>query len=303
MSTEIYAMLLTPMLNDRRRTIDYLRLTAEIGWCASYKIDGLVIAPSIGEAPHLRDEERKQVFKECIGYTKERHPNLKMIAMTTHCDTWQVIDFANYAKELGYHGQQLTPPYYWRIGEKGVLRHYKLTWEESRLPIVLYHNPGLSKVEMRREFIGQLVGEIPNGLIGVKETETDPYTQLVKLFEAVNGRVPIYTTFRAFAWGLLLGARGGFINAPTLPACVKLAKLFDEGETEKMIELQKAITLTFPQKGERNEDAISLTKAMGSIVMNLDMGPVREPYLPASDEFAIDFRKKYEKLEKFMAGL
>lgn len=300
-STKIYGMLLTPMFDDRRRNIHITNLIKLIDWSAEQNIDGLVVAPSIGEAPHMSKEEREMVFRVSIEHTKKYYPHLTMIAMTSECNTWSVIDFANYAKELGYHGQQVAPPFYWKVGETGLLRHYKLIWEETNLPIVLYHNLGLSKIEMGRKFIGKVAREIP--LMGVKETETDPYTQLIKLFDAVDGYAPIYTTFRSFAWGLQLGAKGGFINTPTLPVCKKLAELFDNGKTEEMVELQKRITLVFPQKGERDEDAITLTKEMGTVVTGIDMGPVREPYQRASKEFLDDFGKEYAKLEEFMETL
>lgn len=300
---EVYGMLVTPMYTDEDQTINYENLLALVDWSIAQGVDGLVVAPSIGEAPLMMREEREEVFRVCIEHVQEEHPdkNITMIAMTSDAYTRGAVDYADYAKDLGYDGQQVTAPYYWIPSEPDVVYHYEKIWERTGLPIILYHNPGLSKVEMSRALIAKIASSIP--LMGIKETETDPYTKLTELFKMVGNLAPIYTTFRSFGWGLMLGARGGFINTPTLPVCMKLAKLFDAGEIQKVIELQEKITMTFPRKGERTQNPISLTKAMAEIVTGIKMGDVREPYLPASEEFKNDFTCKYRELEEYMETL
>src|SRR5260221_13707528 len=119
------------------------------------------------------------------------------------------------AARLGYAAQQVTPPYYWRCGEAEVERHYSMIAEAGDLPVVIYHNPALSKFNITPKFAAKLA-TIP-GVVAFKEVLTD-LQHLEALYDEVGGRADIYNTFRAMLAGLMLGAAGGFINIFAVPA-------------------------------------------------------------------------------------
>jgi 4-hydroxy-tetrahydrodipicolinate synthase len=276
----IYAMLVTPFNKDEE--VDHGALRAEIDWCAAEGVDGVVATPSIGEFACLTKEERWRCF-ETVAEQTQKYPKLVKFATIAAPYTREVLEHARACKELGYSGAQLIPPYYWVPDESEVYRHYQLA-AESGVPIIVYHNPALSKFHMSRGFLGRLA-DIP-GVIGVKEVKTDRQIDLEPLFHLVKDRVAVFTTFRVFTTGLILGSSGGFINAFAVPACVKMWRLFQtlgtpagEENRRKMEQIQNLVNEVFPRGGESNKRHIGTTKLATTVVSGVNMGPPRAPYM------------------------
>lgn len=290
----VIAMLVTPF--GRNEDIDFGALRAEVDWCAEQGATGIVVTPSIGEFACLSKEERWRCFEECFDQAL-KHPHLVTLAMIAATHTREVLEHARVAKEIGYDAAQLIPPYYWLPDEEEVYRHYQAA-AETGLPIVVYHNPALSKFYMRREFIGRLA-EIP-GVIAVKEVKTDRHVDLEPLFHAVAGRIRIFTTFRVFTTGLALGSSGGFINVFALPACVQMWRLFQDGDRKRIEQIQSVLNEVFPRGGEDNKKHIGTTKLVSSVVTGIPMGPPRAPYLAPDNAYAEALKRNLPRLQSLL---
>ena len=292
----IFAMLVTPL--NSSEDIDYEALRAEVDWCAECGVDGVVATPSIGEFACLTNEERWESF-EVVSDQASKHAGLVKVATIAAPYTRQVLEHAKVAKELDYTAAQLIPPYYWIPDEEEVYRHYQLA-AETGLPIVIYHNPRLSKFLMRREFVGRLA-DIP-GVIAIKEVKTDRHVDLEPLFNILDGRIGIFTTFRVFTTGLTLGSSGGFINAFAVPGCVKMWKLFNEGADQSRIEkIQNVLNEAFPRGGEDNKRHIGTTKMATSVVTGINMGPPRSPYYLPEPHVEKRLRETLTTLEELIS--
>ena len=214
----IIAMLVTPftanyMLNEEA-------LEAEVRWAIEAGAEGIVATPSIGEFLHLSEKERLRAWELILMETR-KHPGICAVAMTSGATTLETLSYARHAAKLGFDAQQVIPPYYWRCGELEVERHYRMVAEAGDLPVVIYHNPALSKFTITPKFAGRLAG-IPN-VAAIKEVLTD-LQHLEALYDEIGGRIDIYNTFRALLAGLMLGAAGGFINVFAVPAAAALMK-------------------------------------------------------------------------------
>ena len=241
----------------------------------------------------MTKKERWRCF-EVVREQAAKHENLVPIATIAAPYTKEVLEHAAVAKDLGYAGAQLIPPYYWIPDEDEVYRHYALA-AESGLPIVAYHNPRLSKFHMTREFVGRLA-DIP-GVIAMKEVKTDRHVDLEPLFHIIDGRIDVFTTFRVFTTGLILGSSGGFINAFAVPYCVAIWKLFNEkGDPKKIEHIQNLINKVFPRGGEDNKRHIGSTKTAASVVTGIPMGAPRAPYLLPGEHFETRLREMLPEL-------
>jgi dihydrodipicolinate synthase/N-acetylneuraminate lyase len=291
----IYAMLVTPF--NKNEDVDYEAMRAEVDWCAAQGVQGVVATPSIGEFACLTNQERWKCF-EVVSDQAKKYPQLTKIATVAATHSREVVEHCKVAKELGFAAAQLVPPYYWMPDEDEVYRHYQVACDTG-LPVVVYHNPALSKFYMRREFLGKL-SELP-GVVGIKEVKTDRHIELEPLYKAVAGRVPIFHTFRVFTTGLILGSAGGFINAFAIPACMKLWKLWNEkGDRVRMEEIQNMINEVFMRGAEDNKRHIGTTKMCTSAVTGINMGAPRAPYLALGAEAEAKFRQKLPALEALL---
>jgi len=289
----ILAMLVTPF--TKTYELDEWALRAEVDWCVQNGANGIVATPSIGEFLHLNDAERIRAFEVTLEQSR-KHKDVVTVAMTSGATTLEALKFAKIAGEMGYDAQQLIPPYYWRCGEEEVYKHYQMVAEAGNLPVVVYHNPALSKFQMSPKFFGRLCG-IP-GVVAIKEVLTD-LQHLEALYDEVGGRVKVLQTFRAFLTGLMLGAAGGFINVFAVPASAKLLQLFQAGEMAKAVEVQRRLNRCFPRGGEGALGHLGTTKVTASVVTGIDMGPARPPYM-APDDAAERLRKRLPELQELL---
>src|SRR6185437_7796539 len=228
----ILAMLVTPFTDDYKLNEEALR--AEVRWALKGGAKGVVATPSIGEFLHLTEHERVRTWEATIEESR-KHPLVCTVAMTSGATTLETLKYAKHAAKLGFDAQQVIPPYYWRCGELEVERHYRMVAEAGDVPVVIYHNPALSKFTISPKFAGRLAA-IPN-IVAMKEVLTD-LQHLEALYDEIGGRIDIYNTFRALLAGLMLGAAGGFINIFAVPAAAALRKAFASGDLQRAEEIQ-----------------------------------------------------------------
>jgi N-acetylneuraminate lyase len=273
----ILAMLVTPFTHDYQLNENALR--DEVRWALDKGANGVVAAPSIGEFLHLNESERTRVFEIVLEEARKRD-GISAVAMTSGATTLETLRYAKIANKLGYDAQQVIPPYYWRCGEAEVERHYRMVADRADLPVVIYHNPALSKFNISPKFAGKLAGI--DGVVAFKEVLTD-LQHLEALYDEVGEQAQIYNTFRALLAGLMLGAAGGFINIFAVPAAVALLKAFKAGEIAHAQEIQRRLNRCFPRGGEETLGHLGVTKVTASVVTGLDMGPPRPPYMAPED--------------------
>ena len=274
-------MLVTPFHDDYR--LNEAALRKEVDWAIASGANGVVAAPSIGEFLHMNDAERTRVFEIVVEEARKK-PGISTVAMTSGATTLETIHYAKVAARLGYDAQQVIPPYYWRCGEAEVERHYRMVAESGDLPVVIYHNPALSKFNVSPKFAGKLA--TIQGVVAFKEVLTD-LQHLEALYDEVDGRADIYNTFRAMLAGLMLGAAGGFINIFAVPAAVALLKSFTAGDYKRAEEIQRRLNRCFPRGGEETLGHLGTTKVTATVATGIEMGPARPPYMAPENAAAL----------------
>jgi len=289
----ILAMLVTPFTADYRLNEEALR--AEVRWALANGADGIVATPSIGEFLHLSETERVRAWEATLEETRRR-PGISAVAMTSGATTLETLAYAKIAARMGFDAQQVIPPYYWRCGELEVERHYRMVAEAGDLPVVIYHNPALSKFTISPRFAGKLAA-IPN-IVAMKEVLTD-LQHLEALYDEIVGRIGIYNTFRALLAGLMLGAAGGFINIFAVPAAAALLKSFKLGDVMRAQEIQRRLNRCFPRGGEETLGHLGTTKVTATVATGIEMGPARPPYM-APENAADLVRSRLPKLMELL---
>jgi dihydrodipicolinate synthase/N-acetylneuraminate lyase len=286
-------MLVTPFTADYSLNEDALR--KEVRWALDSGAQGIVATPSIGEFLHLAESERLRAWEITLDEAR-RCPAVCTVAMTSGATTLETLGYARHAARMGFDAQQVIPPYYWRCGELEVERHYRMIAESAELPVVIYHNPALSKFTISPKFAGRLAA-IGN-IVAIKEVITD-LQHLEALYDELAGRIRVYNTFRALLAGLMLGAAGGFINIFAVPAAVALLKAFNSGDIARAEEIQRRLNRCFPRGGEETLGHLGTTKVTATVVTGIEMGPARPPYM-APENAAELIRSRLPRLNELL---
>jgi N-acetylneuraminate lyase len=289
----ILAMLVTPFTSEYHLNEDALR--REVQWALDNGAHGVVATPSIGEFLHLTESERLRVWEITLDEARKGSA-VCAVAMTSGATTLETLSYARHAARMGFDAQQVIPPYYWRCGELEVERHYRMVADSGDLPVVIYHNPALSKFTISPKFAGRLA-TIEN-IIAMKEVLTD-LQHLEALYDEIGGRVAVYNTFRALLAGLMLGAAGGFINIFAVPAAAALLSAFTAGDVARAQEIQRRLNRCFPRGGEESLGHLGTTKVTASVTTGIEMGPARPPYL-APDNAAALIKNRLPRLNELL---
>src|SRR3972149_5832498 len=170
---------------------------------------GYVLLGSTGEFPLLSEHERDQV----LATAREAIPRDKLFLAGTGADsTRQTIRFTRRAAELGADLALVIPPHYFKRAfaqPAGQLRRCRAVADASPIPILLYHFPQNTGINLEPETVATLA-EHPNSR-GIKESSGD----LPRLAHIIHGTPKRFGVLvgaaLAFLPSLSVGATGGIL--------------------------------------------------------------------------------------------
>ena len=228
----IFTALLTPFDSDNKVNIRELKKLVNFNLDKGVK--GFYVGGSTAEAFLLSANERKQIMEA----VKNAAPNATLIAHIGSINEGEAADLALRAKELGYDAVSSVAPFYYKFTFEEIKNYYLRLADTAELPMIVYHFPNFSGVNMGLNEIGQFLGD--KRFVGIKYTSNDFFTM-----ERCKFNFPkkiVYNGFdEMFLAGLSMGADGGIGSTYNFMAnkFVEIKRLFDEGKTESAQAIQK----------------------------------------------------------------
>jgi len=131
-------------------------------------VNGIVTCGSTGEFALMSLDERKRVTEIVLEVVGNQVP---VIEGVTAVRTEDAMMLANHAKDLGLDAVLAAPPYYYKIEEKELYSYYS-GLARVDIPIIVYNNPGTTKLDMSPDFISRLASDFDN-IDYVKESTGD----------------------------------------------------------------------------------------------------------------------------------
>jgi 4-hydroxy-tetrahydrodipicolinate synthase len=130
-------------------------------------INFLVPCGTTGESPTLTREEHLHVVLIAVEEARKAGRKVPVLAGAGGYNTAEVIELAKELQLLGVDGLLSVTPYYNKVTQDGLYRHYKAIADAVPLPIVVYNVPGRTGVNVETATLKRL-SEIEN-IVGVKE--------------------------------------------------------------------------------------------------------------------------------------
>jgi 4-hydroxy-tetrahydrodipicolinate synthase len=262
----------TPFTADGR-LLDEDALRRVVRYVVEGGVHGIMTTGGTGEFPHLSREERHRVTEIAVSEAAGAAP---IFAGTAACSTWEAIALGEDAAAAGADAVILTPPFYFRIPEDMLHRHFADVASASALPVVVYNNPLYTGINLSPTLIAALM-ELPN-VVGLKQSNDD-LGQLVEVLRLTEGSERSLCTGidSQFYAALCVGAAGIFSTAAAIvpAALVRLYELVQDGDHEGALDQHRRLQ-PLNRFLEYDPGYVSPTKE-ALTMLGLDCGPVRRP--------------------------
>ena len=164
MTNECIVALVTPFKNGE---VDYEALEKLIKFQITEGIDAIVVCGSTGEGLLLRYDEREKIIRRSLEIAENKLP---IIVGCSSCSTADAIMLTKQAEELKADGVLLIAPYYVKPTQSGIIEHFKAVHDATRIPIIMYNNPGRCAADMSVETIVAL-SKLPR-ITALKDSNT-----------------------------------------------------------------------------------------------------------------------------------
>jgi 4-hydroxy-tetrahydrodipicolinate synthase len=262
----------TPFTADGR-DVDEAALRRIVRHVVDGGVHGIMTTGGTGEFPHQSREERRRVTEIVASEAAGAAP---IYAGTAACATWEAIALMEDAAAVGADAAILTPPFYFRIPDDMLYRHFEDVAGADVLPVVVYNNPLYTGNNLSPQLIATLM-ELPN-VIGLKQSNDD-LGQLVEALRlsAPSGRALCTGIDSQFYAALCVGARGIYSTAAAIvPA--QMVRLYDLAQAGDHAAARAQHELLQPLNRflEYDPGYVSPTKEALEL-MGIGCGPVRRP--------------------------
>jgi len=273
-----YVVAVTPF--NKKGELDIEALKKNIDFYIENGVHGVSVTGSTGEFASLTDDEKKEIYKETVEQANGRVP---IIAGTATCSTRKVIELTKYASDVGVDGALIVPPFYSKIDDEEIFRHYESIGKSVDMPIMLYNNPFTSKIDIKPELIAR-ISEISN-IKYVKESSGD-ITRIWKIKELTKGEMTVFCGADNLALeSFLMGARGWIcVAANIFPR--ETSRLYELANNEKDYYKARELYNKLLPLCNYLEDTGKFTHIAkyGLELRGMKAGLPREPFLPLNEE-------------------
>ncbi|XBS70399.1 dihydrodipicolinate synthase family protein [Acerihabitans sp. KWT182] len=232
-----------PTIVDADGRLDAAGMGRLIDHLIASGVDGLLILGSGGEFCHMTPEQRHKVAEFSVGHIAGRVPVLLGISSTS---TEEVIRYGRQADALGVDTVLVLNPYYARLTDEAIYRHYARVVENIATPVMLYNFPDLTGQSLSIPLISRLATTLPQ-IIGIKDT-VDNASHVREIIRQVRPLRPDFAVFSGYDEymldNLILGGNGGIpatANFAPHIAC-GLYRAWRDKEYETLFRLQRKIS-------------------------------------------------------------
>lgn len=235
--TGVFPAVATQM--NENGSIDFDMTAHQIEALIKAGVDGLVMLGSVGENATLEPEEKIAVLKLAVEVTNGRIPVLSGVAENS---TQAAIRYVQKCEELGADGLMLLPGMIYTADPRENIKHFRSVAAKTKLPIMIYNNPGAYRIDIKPEEFNQLA-DVKN-LVAIKESSGDP-RRITDIYNACGDRFVLFCGMDDLVMETqVLGAVGwisGFTDAFPQES-VALWKLLSEGKYKEALEIYRWFT-------------------------------------------------------------
>ncbi len=270
--TGVYPFLATPFTSDDQ--VDTARLKSHIDdLITNGKVHGVTALGSTGEFALMSEAERMLVAEAAVDAGKKRVP---VVIHTAAIATKVAVALSKHAQRVGADAIIVNPQSYWLPTEEELFDHYGAIARAVDIPVMVYNNPGTTKIDMSPKFIARLNKEFSH-FVSVKESTGD-IRRVQNILQLTEGRMSVSIGHQslglaAFAVGATGWTTGIANTIPTL--CVEV---FEQAVVNRDLEkARKAFYRMLPLCDFYAEKSLCRSAKAAADIMGKSLGNPRLP--------------------------
>ena len=286
----ISTAMVTPF--DAKGNIDFAKTTKLVNYLINNGSDSLVVCGTTGESPTLTTEEKLALLQHVVTVADNRVP---VIAGTGSNNTYATIELTKKAVQTGVDAIMVVVPYYNKPNQEGLYQHFKAIAESTDLPVMLYNVPGRTVTNISVDTVVRL-SEIEN-IVAIKDATGD-LGVMTEIIEKTPEDFELYCGDDGLTLpALSIGAKGTISVASHIVGkeMQSLVEAFFTGELNTAQFYHRKLYPIFTGMFM----APSPNPVKTALQMKgLDVGSVRLPLVPLSEEERSNVKGLLEQVEK-----
>ena len=235
----VYPAMVTPLTREEK--VDVPAMRRVVRYCLEGGVHGVLVLGSTGEFPAMTAAMRHDAIEATLEEVAGKAP---VLIGCGDPGTQRTIEQVKAAAAFGADAVVVAIPYYYPLDQPGVIRHYELVAEASKLPVIIYNFPQMTKITIAPDTAAKLAAH-PN-IIGIKDSAGD-FTAMQRFIELTAGaHFAVMSGNPALGLSAYqLGAKGGiFAGCSLVPKlCADVYKAFAAGDLKTATALQKKASL------------------------------------------------------------
>jgi len=286
----IIPAMVTPF--DQEEALNEEALRQLVNYLIEGGVHGLFPSGSQGEFYALTAEEKGRVWEIVVEAAAGRVP---VYAGTTAITTREVIALNKVAERAGVDAVSVMTPFFINPNQEELYQHYTAIADATRLPVILYSNPGRSGgLNLSVDLVARLA-EHPN-IVAIKDSSGD-FSLTAEYIRCTGDDFTVLLGRDTLIYaGLLHGAKGAIAaTANVAPALVvEIYQAFIEGDLRRALEAQNRLA---PLRHAFGLGTFPVVVKEALTLIGINAGPARSPIGPITPESREKLRNVLQMME------
>jgi 4-hydroxy-tetrahydrodipicolinate synthase len=286
----IIPAMVTPF--DQEEALNEEALRQLVNYLIEGGVHGLFPIGSQGEFYALTAEEKQRVWQIVVEAAAGRAP---VYAGTTAITTREVIALNKVAERAGVDAVSVMTPFFINPNQEELYQHYTAIADATRLPVILYSNPGRAGgLNLSVDLVARLA-EHPN-IVAIKDSSGD-FSLTAEYIRCTGDDFTVLLGRDTLIYaGLLHGAKGAIAaTANVVPALVvEIYQAFIEGDLGRALEAQNRLA---PLRHAFGLGTFPVVVKEALTLIGISAGPARSPVGPITSESREELKNVLQMME------
>lgn len=268
--------IVTPL--DKNENIDKKAIERVVNYLIKGGVHGVFPLGSTGESYGLSFEKKKEVIEAVVEAVNKRVPVYVGSGATT---TKETIFLSKLATDIGADVLSVITPVFITPKDQELYNHYKAIASSTDLPIILYNNPGRTRINLSVDLVVKL-SKIDN-IVGIKDSSGD-MTQGAEYIRRTDDDFAVLVGRDTLIYGILSYGGSGAIAATANIAPQIVVKIYEEYQKGNYQEALKAQFQLAPLRMAFDLGSFPVVIKEGLNLLGIEVGPTLKPVEQLTEE-------------------